>query len=628
MVVFLEGIYSPSDLRYLNQSQLRKLASEIRERLVNTVLLNGGHLASNLGVVELTIALHRIFESPSDKIIWDVGHQAYTHKLLTGRNDIFGSLRQHRGISGFTARDESPHDVFGAGHAGTSISAAVGMALARDAKNGKNHIVAVIGDGALTAGIAFEAVNHAGYLRTRLILVLNDNGFSIYPSVGALAKLLNMVRLDARYEIVKSKMKRLITRLPLGNLAWGAANQTKSRFRMALLPSAFWEEMGFTYLGPINGHNISEVESALRRARDYETGPTIVHVLTKKGKGYPPAEKNAVEFHGISPQGIRDTDSHISYSTIVGQTIQRLMRDERRVVAITAAMPNGTGLNIAASEFPDRVFDVGICEQHAVTLAAGLATQGFIPIVAIYSTFLQRAYDQVIHDVCAQNLPAILVIDRAGIVSHDGRTHHGAFDLSYLLAIPNMVVAAPKDGNELQDLLFTAVNSGRPFSIRYPKDEAGKVYLREKLERLPIGSSELLRHGNDVSIIAIGAMVTPALDAADILAERGIKCTVINARFAKPMDSELILHASASTKRLLTVEDNCLVGGFGSSVLQLVAQSGLEGTKVECCGLSDEFIDHGPRKLLLAESGLDANGIVQRVMSLSGSTLADITAEI
>ena len=624
MATILETIHLPSDLKGLQQSQLKKLAAEIRERLVNTVLLNGGHLASNLGVVELTIALHRVFNSPSDKIIWDVGHQAYTHKLLTGRKDAFDSIRQHRGLSGFTVRDESPHDAFGAGHAGTSISAALGMALARDATNGKNHIVAVIGDGALTTGIAFESVNHVGYLRTRLILVLNDNGFSIYPSIGALAKLLNLVRLDARYEIAKSKAKRLVTRLPLGNLVWGAAKRTKSRFRMALLPSAFWEELGFIYLGPIDGHDISEVEAALKRARGYETGPTIVHVLTKKGKGHPPAEKNAIEFHGVSPGGAQETGNQVSYSTVLGQTVQRLMRDDKRVVAITAAMPNGTGLNMAASEFPDRVFDVGICEQHAVTLATGLATQGFIPIVAIYSTFLQRAYDQVIHDVCTQNLPVVFVIDRAGIVSHDGKTHHGAFDLSYLLVIPNMVVAAPKDGDELQNLLFTAINSGRPFSIRYPKDNTGQVCSREKLERIPIGTAEVLRHGGDVAILAIGAMVTPALDAANILAERGIDCTVINARFAKPLDSEVILHVASSTRRLLTVEDNSLAGGVGSGVLQLVAHSGLDGVKVECCGLSDEFVEHGPRELLLAKFGLDANGITQRVTSLVGNTLVSI----
>jgi 1-deoxy-D-xylulose-5-phosphate synthase len=608
----LDKIESTAELKRLTHQELEQLAAEIRGELLHRVSLNGGHLASNLGVVELTIALHRVFESPRDRIVWDVGHQSYAHKLLTGRKSGFATIRQHQGLSGFTDRQESPHDAFGAGHAGTSISAGLGMALARDLAGESYMVAAVIGDGALGTGLALEALNHVGHMGTRLIVVLNDNGMAISPSVGSLSRLLNMVRLDSRYESAKEEARNIVTRLPLGEPAWALSKEVKSRLKGALIPGAFWERLGFIYLGPVDGHNIRELEAALSRARDHETKPTLVHVLTKKGKGHPLAEADAVKFHGISPNDTK-ADVAPSYSEILGRTALRLMRDDSRVVAITAAMLDGTGLAIAAREFPQRVFDVGICEQHAVTLAAGLATQGFVPLVVIYSSFLQRAFDQIIHDVCIQNLPVVFAIDRGGIVGDDGKTHQGAFDISYLRCIPNMVVAAPKDEDELQHLLFTAVKAGCPMAVRYPKGKGQGVPLSTDLQQLPLGKGEILRDGQDVCILAIGSTVYPALDAATQLAEEGIECTVINARFAKPLDSELILEQTSRTKRLVMVEENTLAAGFGSAVVQLLESSKLPGVRTECIGLPDEFIEHGPQELFRSMFDLDAEGIARRI---------------
>jgi len=608
----LDKVESAAELKRLTHDELEQLAAEIRGELFKRVSLNGGHLASNLGVVELTIALHRVFDSPRDRIVWDVGHQSYAHKLLTGRRSGFASIRQHQGLSGFTDRQESPHDAFGAGHAGTSISAALGMALARDLAGESYTVVAVIGDGALGAGMALEALNHAGHMGTRLVVVLNDNGMAISPSVGALSRLLNLVRLDSRYELAKEEAKNIVTRLPLGEPAWAVSREIKSRLKGALIPGAFWERLGFIYLGPVDGHDTRELEAALSRARDHETKPTLVHVLTRKGKGYPVAEADAVKFHGISPNDV-GTSTAPSYSEIFGRTALRLMLENDQVVAITAAMLDGTGLAIAAREFPHRVFDVGICEQHAVTLAAGLATQGFIPIVAIYSTFLQRAYDQIIHDVCIQNLPVVFAIDRAGIVGDDGKTHQGAFDISYLRCIPNLVVAAPKDEDELQHLLFTAIKAGCPMAVRYPRGKSEGVALSSDLQQLPLGKGEILRDGGDVCILALGSTVYPALDAARRLAGEGIECTVVNARFAKPLDSELILEQASRTGRLVTVEENAIAGGFGSAVVQLLETSKLVGVRTECIGLTDEFIEHGPQELFRSMFDLDSEGIARRV---------------
>lgn len=599
-------------MKKLEYGELEQLADEIRVELIDRVSLSGGHLASNLGAVELTIALHRVFESPEDKIVWDVGHQSYVHKLLTGRKEEFASIRQYKGLSGFPDRTESPHDAFGAGHASTSVSAALGMALARDLSGERYHTIAVIGDGSLTGGMAFEAINHAGHLGTRLIVVLNDNGMAISPNVGAFSGLLNLVRLDPRYELAKKGMKKTVTHMPFGEPTWEFSKQVKNRLKRALIPSTFWEEMGFIYLGPIDGHDIKELEAALKRAHSFETKPILIHVLTKKGKGYPPAEADAIKFHGIPPNNT-EKSTGLSYSAVFGQTVHRLIQEDNRVVAITAAMLDGTGLAGVAREFPHRVFDVGICEQHAVTMAGGLSTQGIIPIVAVYSTFLQRAYDQIIHDICLQNLPVVFAIDRAGIVGDDGKTHQGSFDISYLSSIPNMVVASPKDAEELQHMIFTAINAGCPMAVRYPRGTSTASSLEAEFKQLPLGKGEILRTGRDVAILAIGATVYPAMGAAEILAAEGIECTVVNARFAKPLDSELILDLAASAKRLLTVEENALCGGFGSSVIQLLENTKLVGVKTECLGLPDEFIEHGTQELLRSMFELDSAGIARRV---------------
>ena len=610
----LDRVNEPQNLKGLTLLELEQLAAEIRQEIIATVSANGGHLASNLGVVELTIALHRSLDSPRDKLVWDVSHQTYAHKLLTGRKELFSTIRQHGGISGFTERVESPHDHFGAGHASTSISAALGMAIARDLARESHHVVAVIGDGAMTGGMAFEALNQAGHLGTRLIVVLNDNGLAISPSVGALSRLFYRLRLDRRYYRAKEEAEQVVTRLPMGPRIWKLGARVKKGFKGLIIPSMFWEELGFAYIGPIDGHDIAELEAALAQAKEYSRRPTLVHVITKKGKGHGPAEEDAVGFHGVAPN-LHQKEGFPSYSDVLGKTVLRLTRENPKIVAITAAMPESTGLSIVAREFPGRVFDVGICEQHAVTFAAGLASQGFIPIVVIYSTFLQRALDQIIHDVCLQNLPVVFAIDRGGIVGEDGKTHQGAFDLSYLSFIPNVVVASPKDENELQHLLYTAVRANCPFALRYPKGSALGMPLDQELQELPIGKGEVLRVGQDVAILAIGVCVVPALEAARRLDQRGIGCAMVNARFAKPLDSSLILDLAYNTKRLVTVEENAIAGGFGSAVLELVQSSGIHDVKVELIGLPDEFVEHGPQAVLRAKYNLDAEGIARRILS-------------
>lgn len=609
----LDSINQPADLRGLSLDKLQTLAVELRDELVGTISLNGGHLASSLGAVELSIALHRVFDSPTDKILWDVGHQSYAHKLLTGRRDRFATIRQQGGLSGFTDPTESIHDAFVGGHASNSISAALGMALARDLSGGKYHVVAVIGDAALTGGMAVEAINHWGQMGARMIVVLNDNGMAISPSVGAFSRFLNRMRLDPRYEAAKRKAKATFTHLPFGQPAWTVGKRIKGRVKRALVPGALWEAFGFTYVGPVDGHDIKSLEAALTRARDYETKPTFVHVITKKGKGYPPAEEDAVTFHGIAPSSVSVGDGP-SYSQVFGQTVLRLMRENPKVVAITAAMLDGTGIGPAGREFPQRVFDVGICEQHAVTLAGGLATKGFIPIVAIYSTFLQRAYDQIVHDVCIQNLPVVFAIDRAGIVGDDGRTHQGTLDLSYLGCIPGLTVAAPKDENELQHLIFTGTRANRPMAIRYPRGSGPGSALDPDLREIAIGQGEVLRSGSDIAILALGTTVYPSLEAAQVLSEKGVDCTVINARFAKPLDADLIVETAKKVKRVLTVEENALAGGFGSAVLQLLQARSLPDVQVRCLGIPDEFVEHASQPFLRAKYALDASGIASQLV--------------
>jgi 1-deoxy-D-xylulose-5-phosphate synthase len=610
----LDRIEKPADLKGLTKQELEQLAAEIRQELVTTVSANGGHLASNLGVVELTIALHRVFDSPRDKLIWDVGHQSYVHKLLTGRRQRFNSLRQYGGLSGFTSRSESEHDPFGAGHASTSISAALGMAIARDLAGDDYHIVAVIGDGAITGGMAFEALNQAGHLGSSICVVLNDNGMSISPTVGGLAKLLNRVRLDYRYQWAEKEGERLVDALPLGKKLVQLGQWLRRGFKGLIMPTVLWEELGLTYIGPIDGHDINALEKAFAQARDYP-GPTFIHIITIKGKGYQPAEGDAVYFHGVAAENSSDGTAP-SYSEVFAQTVLRLAREDPRLVAITPAMPEGNCLSVVGAEFPQRVFDVGICEQHAVTFAAGLAARGFKPIVAIYSTFLQRAFDQLIHDVCLQDLPVTFAIDRAGIVGDDGKTHQGAFDISYLMPVPNLIIAAPRDENELQHLLYTAVRADHPMAIRYPRGSGVGVPLDNELREIPIGKGEILREGKDIAILAIGATVAPALDAARKLAGEGIEATVVNARFAKPLDAELIRELAGDIKRLVTVEENTLSGGFGSGVIELLQQSGASDTQVKTIGIPDEFVEQGSQAQLRAKYGLDAEGIARKALEL------------
>ena len=627
MPKLLDKIDSPADLKGLSEAALEELAAELRHEIITTVTTTGGHLASNLGVVELTIALHRVFDSPKDKIIWDVGHQSYVHKLLTGRRESFNTLRQYGGISGFTSRDESEHDPFGAGHASTSISAALGMAVARDLAGENYQVVAVIGDGAITAGMAFEALNHAGHLGSRLIVVLNDNGMSISPTVGALARLLSRVRLDRRLRGAERRSRKIVTALPLGVKAWHLIRELVDRFKGFFMPTPLWEALGFTYIGPIDGHNIHDLEAVLTQVRKEASKPTLVHVVTTKGKGYSPAESNAVYFHGVPARGGGNSKAP-TYSEVFAQTMLRLAREESKLVVVTPAMPEGNCLNVVEAEFPQRVFDVGICEQHAVTFAAGLAAQGYIPVVAIYSTFLQRAFDQIIHDVCLQNLPVVFAIDRGGIVGDDGKTHQGTFDISYLTLVPNLVVAAPKDENELQHLLYTAVKSGRPMAVRYPRSAGLGVPLDTVLHEIPIGKSEVVRYGEDVAILALGTTVMPSLEAAKALAGKGVEATVVNVRFAKPLDKSLIIELAGSIKNIVTVEENVLNGGFGSSVTRLLQESGRSDVTVKNIGIPDEFVEQGTQAILRSKYSLDAEGIERKVLELFPGTGADLPLKI
>lgn len=619
----LDNINSPKDVKSLSSDEALQLAGEVRDELVMRTAINGGHLASSLGVVELTVALHRVFDSPKDKIIWDVGHQAYTHKLLTGRNKNFDTLRKYNGLSGFPSREESPHDPFGAGHASTSVSAALGIATARDLKNEDFNVIAVIGDGSITGGMAFEAFNNASRVNGKLIVILNDNGMSIAPTVGALDKLLSKVRFDYKYYRASERSKRLLSRYNIGRKIWELGQKVKNSVKGFLMPTVLWEEFGFAYMGPINGHNITEVEKALEKAKSYTHKPVLLHVMTTKGKGYGPAEEDAVCFHGISPKkAVKCTPPALtqSYSKAFGECIIDLLEKDPKAVVITAAMPDGYCLCEALEKYPKRVFDVGISEQHAVTFAAGMAVEGYKPIIAIYSTFLQRAYDQIVHDVCLQNLPVIFAIDRGGIVGEDGKTHQGIFDLSYLSSIPNMVIAAPKDSAELKSMLHTALGSGKIVAIRYPRGNSPEVKPDAPVEKITIGKGELLRDGNDAAVLAIGATVAPALEAADILKEKGINISVINARYCKPLDEELILKTAKKTKVIVTAEENVASGGFGSLVNALLNDKSSENVTIKNLTVDDEFVEHGAQAILREKYKLDAKGIADTISSmLSGN---------
>lgn len=611
----LKNINSPQDIRTMTYHQLEELAGEIREEIIAIVANNGGHLAPNLGVVELTLAIHKVFQSPVDRILWDVGHQCYVHKIITGRKDDFKTLRQFGGISGFPRPSESIHDVFGTGHSSTSISAALGLALARDLQGESYNVVAVIGDGAMTGGMAFEALNHAGQLKKDMIVILNDNEMSIAQNVGAMSGYLARLRTDPVYTRGKEDLEMLLKKLPIGSTLLRMGERLKDSLKYLLVPGMLFEELGFTYLGPVDGHDIRAVTTILRQAKS-KNCPVLVHVITKKGMGYPPTEQNPDKFHGIGAfhiatgEEIRNSAAP-SYTQVFGNTLVELAHRDEKLLAITAAMPGGTGLDQFSRVFPDRFFDVGIAEQHAVTMAAGLAAGGYHPVVAIYSTFLQRAYDQVLHDVCLQNLPVIFAIDRAGIVGNDGATHHGLFDLSYLRSIPNLVLMSPKDVNELQHMLATAAAHTGPIALRYPRGSGPACMMDQELKVLPIGKAEVIQEGSDATLVAIGSMVHVAEAAAKILEDRGIEATVINARFIKPLDEECILHYASLSGNLFTLEENVLQGGFGSAILELLATRDVKGIQTYRFGIPDTFVEHGSAELLLARYGLNVEKVVQ-----------------
>jgi 1-deoxy-D-xylulose-5-phosphate synthase len=615
----LETINSPDDLKKLDVEQLRMLAEEIRRFLLESLSKTGGHLASNLGCVELSIALHYCFNSPEDRIVWDVGHQAYTHKILTGRRDRFPTQRQYKGLSGFPKRCESPHDAFGTGHSSTSISAGLGMAAASDLKGLDNRVIAVIGDGSLTGGIAFEALNQAGHLHKNLIVILNDNEMSISKNVGAFGAFVSRKLTGGYYRELKKEMQGLLGHIPaIGSNILKFARKAENSLKGFLTPGMLFEALGFDYIGPIPGHDLPQLIEIMRNARSME-GPILIHVMTTKGKGYEPAERTPDQFHGVGPfdlatgKGTAGKPGAASYTGVFGETMVQLAAEDKRIVAITAAMPDGTGLTPFARAYPDRFFDVGIAEQHGLTFAAGLAAEGFRPVAAIYSTFVQRAYDQVFHDICLQKLPVSLALDRAGLVGDDGPTHHGVFDLSYLRHLPELTVMAPKDENELRHMLKTAIASDRPIAMRYPRGAGYGVTMDQELKVLTLGVGEQLESGEDVSIVAIGSTVYPALDAARRLRERGIRATVVNARFVKPLDKTLILEVALRTGNLVTVEENALQGGFGSAVLELLASEGVYNVKVKRIGIPDRFIEHGSQAQLRKDLGLDGEGIAATI---------------
>jgi len=616
--MILEKIDSPKDLRGLSIKELEILASEIRERIIDVTSKTGGHVGPSLGVVELTLALHYVFDTPKDKLIWDVGHQTYAHKLITGRRDKFHTLRTYKGISGFPKREESIYDVFDTGHSSTSISAALGIVIARDLKGEDYKVIAVIGDGALTAGMAWEALNNAGQLQRDIIIILNDNERSIGESKGALAMYLNRIITGKFYNRLKADVWNLLGALPdnLTYKARRAARKIREGLKNLVVPGGIFEELGFRYIGPLDGHNLKTLIPIFERIRDIK-GPVFVHVVTKKGKGYRPAESNPEPFHGIGPfdeiTGEKVKDDSPTYSSIFGKTLVDIAKNDRRVIGITAAMALGTGLSEFQRVFPERFFDVGICEQHALTFAAGLALEGFKPVVAIYSTFLQRAYDQLIHDICLQNLPVVLAIDRAGLVGEDGPTHHGPFDLSYLRTIPNIVVMAPKDGAELRDMVYTAVKYDKgPIAIRYPR---GSIEGREpagEFKEIPIGRGEVIKEGRDGCILAIGSVVRIAYNAALKLEKEGIDLCVVNSRFVKPLDRELLSQLSQRFDKFFTIEENVVAGGFGSAILEYFVEKGM-GKRVFQIGIRDEFVEHGERGILLKECGLSEEEIIKEI---------------
>jgi len=619
----LERIHHPEDIKRLDLEELAGLCGEIREEIISTVSRTGGHLASNLGVVELTVILHYIFDLPQDKLVWDVGHQSYCHKLLTGRQELFHTLRQYQGLSGFPKRDESPFDTFDSGHSGTSISAALGMAEAKRKKGERGRVIAIIGDGSMTAGLAFEGLNQVGHIDEDLIVILNDNEMSISTNVGALSSYLNRLMTGQFVNRFRDEMKAFLETIPsVGKSVLRFAKQAEESLKGLLMPGLLFEELGLKYIGPIDGHRLDYLIETFQNIKKLK-GPILVHVITKKGKGYGLAEKDPSRFHSVTPFYIDTGEPKQSkaqnppaYTQVFGETLCRLAKEDRRIVAITAAMQSGTGLEEFSRKFPDRFYDIGIAEQHAVTFAAGLALEGLKPVVAIYSTFLQRAYDQVLQDVCLQNLPVVFALDRGGIVGEDGPTHHGLFDFSYLRHIPNLSIMVPRDENEFQHMIKTALDCSGPVAFRYPRSRGVGVRREEELKSLEIGRGEILREGNDALIIAIGSTVYPSLHAADRLEEIGIHVAVINGRFLKPLDGDLLCEWAKRIGMVVTVEENVLQGGFGSAVLELFQERGLSSVQVKRLGIPDLFVEHGPQSLLREKYGIDEKGIFKELKEM------------
>jgi len=616
---FLENINSPADLKQLSRKELPVLAAEIRQTIVDVVSQTGGHLASSLGAVELAIAIHYVFDTPQDKLIWDVGHQAYAHKLLTGRRDRFHSLRQHQGIAGFTRLSESPYDTISTGHSSTSISASLGVAHAKYLKKENSKVIAVIGDGSMTAGIAYEGLNQAGdqFKDRELIVILNDNNMSISRNVGALSSFLSRKLSGKRLQEARKDFGEFLKSLPkIGDDVYQFAKRTEESLKAFTTPGILFEAFNFEYFGPINGHKLNHLIDILNNIK-YLKEPVLLHVTTRKGKGYLPAEENPVYFHGCGCFEVEtgtciDPSNPIpTYTQVFGQALIEMAEKDERVVAVTAAMPEGTGLAKFAELYPDRFFDVGIAEQHGVTFASGMATEGFKPVVAIYSTFLQRAYDQILHDVCIDRLPVTFAIDRGGIVGEDGSTHHGLFDLSFLRSLPNMVIMAPADENELRSMLATALLHDGPVAFRYPRGTATGVPLDKTVEPLKLGKGKVLKEGNDILMLAIGKSVGDALEARETLKGLGITATVVSCRFVKPLDIDLICSLVKKIPRVITIEENVLMGGFGSAVLEALNDKGLTGVQVKRIGVADTFVEHGPQQLLRSLNGIDAPAIVK-----------------
>ncbi len=619
-------IKSPQDLKGLTMEELKALAEELRGLIIETVSKNGGHLASNLGVVELTIALHYVFNSPEDKFIWDVGHQSYSHKLLTGRHGLMGTLRKFGGMSGFPSIKESPHDAFGTGHSSTSVSAALGIIEARDRLREKYKVIAVIGDGALTAGLAYEGLNQAGHLKKDLIVILNDNEMSISQNVGAMSVYLHRVLTGTFYKRVKYETKARLKGIPkIGESVVKIAERAEGSFKGFFLPGGLFQDLGFNYLGPIDGHDLPLLIDTLKSIRTYDE-PILLHIVTKKGKGYKFSEDDPCVFHGIGPFEIETGETNIvvnsdeklgeciAYSEGFGRALTDEASEDGRIIAITAAMAEGTGLGCFVEKYPDRFYDVGIAEPHAATFAAGLASQGLKPVVTVYSTFIQRAYDQIIHDVCLQNMPVVFGIDRAGIVGEDGPTHQGLFDISFLRNVPNLMFMAPADMPELRKMLKLALRHGGPAAIRYPRGKAFEFqHVSRDTEVLP-GMADLIREGDDVAIIGIGNTVQPALKAAKLLNADGINAAVINARFIKPLDEKLIVSIAMRTKKIITVEENVLAGGFGSAVLECLCKQGISDVAVKMIGIDDEFVEYGSQRILREKYGLDEQGIYRTAL--------------